>query len=223
MVVRDSDFLWESDYINFEKLYGRSTCVWCSICNMTSFTLLTFVPRKIYGMCINPIRLRRRKRTARCRPSFYSPTRVSGSAHSSGWVSYSSHTFLPLPALPHHSFTFPTRPSLPQHSAICTSHSPPQPQPMNISDTNNIFFCSVFYALARSWLLYHTAFNIYSSFLCFIHEITIQKKISCAIQFNFLYVPVSTHYNIQSVIVTQQAASETRACTLINNFCRQCF
>jgi len=36
-----------------KKMSGRSTCVWCSICNMTSFTLLTFVPRTIYGMCIN--------------------------------------------------------------------------------------------------------------------------------------------------------------------------
>jgi len=53
MVVRDCDFLWESDYINFEKMCGRSTCVWCSICNMTRFTILTFVPRAIYGMCIN--------------------------------------------------------------------------------------------------------------------------------------------------------------------------
>jgi len=31
------------------------TTLWCRICNMTRFTSLTFVPRTIYGMCINSI------------------------------------------------------------------------------------------------------------------------------------------------------------------------
>jgi len=53
-------------------------------------------------------------------------TCVAG-AHSSGWVSDSCHTFLPHPALPHHSFTIPSRPSLPQHSVIYTSPSPAPP------------------------------------------------------------------------------------------------
>ena len=76
-------------------------------------------------------------------------------AHSSGWVSDSCHTFLPHPALPHHSFTAPSRPSLPQHSIIYTSPSPPHPPPMNSSVTGDIFvaailaaICSAFSALA---------------------------------------------------------------------------
>ena len=32
----------------------------------------------------------------------------------------------------------------------------------------------------------------------------------CVIQFQFLYVPVSTHYNIQSIIVTQRNMQPSR-------------
>ena len=55
------------------------------------------------------------------------------------------------------------------------------------------------------WQLPSTALNIYSSCLCFIHYITImiQKKILCVIQFQCFYMPVSTHYNIQSITGTQ--------------------
>ena len=49
-------------------------------------------------------------------------------------------------------------------------------------------------------------------------RLVVQKKLLCVIQFHFLYVPVSTYYKIQSVIVMQQSASQTRACTLIMNF-----
>jgi hypothetical protein len=56
----------------------------------------------------------------------------------------------------------------------------------------------------NSWQLPIISLNIYSSCLCFIHYITImtQKKLLCVIQFQFLYVHFSTHYNIPSVIGT---------------------
>jgi len=37
-----------------------------------------------------------------------------------------------------------------------------------------------------------------------------QKKPLCVIQFQFRYVSVSNHYNMQSLIITQQLASQTR-------------
>jgi hypothetical protein len=47
--------------------------------------------------------------------------------------------------------------------------------------------------------------NIYSSGLCFIHQITItiQKQLLCVTQFQFFYMTASTNYNIQSVTRTQ--------------------
>jgi len=59
----------------------------------------------------------------------------------------------------------------------------------------------------NSWQqLPNKALNIYSSCLCSIHYITItkQKNLLRVIQFQFLYVPVSTLYSIQSITVPQQ-------------------
>ena len=70
----------------------------------------------------------------------------------------------------------------------------------------------------NSWLLRNTSLNIYSFCLCFIHQttITLQKKLLCVIQFQFLHVTVSTHYNIHSDIKTprNKLHARTQACTL---------
>jgi len=49
------------------------------------------------------------------------------------------------------------------------------------------------------------SYQFYSSCLCFILYITIviQKKILPVIQFQFFYMPISNHYNIQSLTGTQ--------------------
>jgi len=63
---------------------------------------------------------------------------------------------------------------------------------------------SVLYS-PNSCLLPNTALNNYSSCLCCIHQITIaiQNNLLCVIQFQFFYMSISAHYNIQSVLAMQ--------------------